>query len=105
MGYHIMQGNNKFCMVKTDVELSEDQDMFAKFDNASVNWKDDDFDCSGSVSMEMNGNKFCKNVTASKSDSGNKNKANETEKVNNGEDAEGEDAEGEDAEGEDAEGE
>ena len=43
--YTIMQGDNKFCMVKTDVELSEDPDMFGEFDNASTNWTDDNFDC------------------------------------------------------------
>ena len=40
-------------MMKTDVELSEDPSMFTEFDSASVNWTDDNFNCSDDVSLTV----------------------------------------------------
>ena len=41
---NIIQGDVQYCG-KKDVELSEDQEMFAAFDDAATNWTDDNFDC------------------------------------------------------------
>ena len=68
--YTIMQGDTKYCMVKTDVELSEDQEMFATFDDATTNWTDDNFNCGENISLTKDGDKYCKNVSEGGSGSG-----------------------------------
>jgi DNA mismatch repair ATPase MutL len=86
--YTIMQGDTKYCMVKTDVELSEDQDMFAKFDDATTNWTDDNFECGDSISLTKDGDKYCKNVSEGSSGSNNNNSSgnnNEAEEEENNE--------------------
>ena len=86
--YTIMQGDDKFCMVKTDVELSEDTDMFGKFDNASTNWTDDNFNCSDDISLSVAGSKYCKHV--SEDGSGNNNSKEKKEQFASEGDEDGE---------------